>query len=119
MPEEDLLKAKPKKEDIIDFNEINIQELRDKGIVETEAEAMGLLTKDRLTAKGNPINLKKLSQIFKKNLNEDFTYTLLILDENKKSLRVMGKQRTLRLGRLASLSPSGSNLSVSYRQGWI
>lgn len=91
MPEEDLLKAKPKKEDIIDFNEINIQELRDKGIVETEAEAMGLLTKDRLTAKGNPINPKKLSQIFKKNLNEDFTNTLLILDENKKVIMCYGQ----------------------------
>ena len=78
MSEEDFLKAKPKKEDIININEINIQELRDKGIVETEAEAMGLLTKDRLTAKGNPINLAKLSQIFKKNLNEGFIYTLLI-----------------------------------------
>lgn len=87
MSEEDFLKAKPKKEDIININEINIQELRDKGIVETEAEAMGLLTKDRLTAKGNPINLKKLSQIFKKNLNEDFSYTLLILDENKKVIK--------------------------------
>lgn len=95
MPEEDLLKAKPKKEDIIDFNEINIQELRDKGIVETEAEAMGLLTKDRLTAKGNPINLKKLSQIFKKNLNEDFTYTLLILDENKKVIKSYGQTKDI------------------------
>ena len=75
MTEEDFLKAKPKKEDIIDFDEINIQDLRDKGIAETEAEAMGLLTKDILTTKGNPINLKKLSQIFKKNLNEDFSYT--------------------------------------------
>lgn len=95
MPEEDLLKAKSKKEDIIDFNEINIQELRDKGIVETEAEAMGLLTKDRLTAKGNPINLKKLSQIFKKNLNEDFTYTLLILDENKKVIKSYGQTKDI------------------------
>lgn len=95
MPEEDLLKAKPKKEDIIDFNEINIQELRDKGIVETEAEAMGLLTKDRLTAKGNPINLKKLSQIFKKNLNEDFSYTLLILDENKKVIKSYGQTKDI------------------------
>lgn len=91
MSEEDFLKAKPKKEDIININEINIQELRDKGIVETEAEAMGLLTKDRLTAKGNPINLKKLSQIFKKNLNEDFSYTLLILDENKKVIKSYGQ----------------------------
>ena len=41
MTEEDFLKAKPKKEDIIDFDEINIQDLRDKGIAETEAEAMG------------------------------------------------------------------------------
>ena len=95
MSEEDFLKAKPKKEDIININEINIQELRDKGIVETEAEAMGLLTKDRLTAKGNPINLAKLSQIFKKNLNEGFTYTLLILDENKKSIKSYGQTKDI------------------------
>lgn len=95
MSEEDFLKAKPKKEDIININEINIQELRDKGIVETEAEAMGLLTKDRLTAKGNPINLAKLSQIFKKNLNEGFTYTLLILDENKKVIKSYGPTKDI------------------------
>ena len=93
MTEEDFLKAKPKKEDIIDFDEINIQDLRDKGIA--EAEAMGLLTKDILTTKGNPINLKKLSQIFKKNLNEDFSYTLLILDENKKVIKSYGQTKDI------------------------
>ena len=93
MTEEDFLKAKPKKEDIIDFDEINIQGLRDKGIAETEA--MGLLTQDMLTAKGNPINLKKLSQIFKKNLNEDFSYTLLILDENKKVIKSYGQTKDI------------------------
>lgn len=67
MSEEDFLKANPPKEDIIDLTEINIYNLRESGIAETEAEAMGLLTKDRLTNKGNPINLAKLSQIFKKN----------------------------------------------------
>ena len=95
MTEEDFLKAKPKKEDFIDFDEINIQDLRDKGIAETEAEAMGLLTKDILTTKGNPINLKKLSQIFKKNLNEDFSYTLLILDENKKVIKSYGQTKDI------------------------
>ena len=95
MSEEDFLKAKPKKEDIININEINIQELRDKGIVETEAEAMGLLTKDRLTVKGNPINLAKLSQIFKKNLDEDFSYTLLISDENKKVIKSYGQTKDI------------------------
>ena len=95
MTDEDFLKAKPKKEDVIRFDEINIQDLRDKGIAETEAEAMGLLTKDRLTAKGNPINLKKLSQIFKKNLNEGFTNTLLILDENKKTIKSYGPTKDI------------------------
>lgn len=95
MTDEDFIKAKPKKEDIIDFDEINIQDLRDKGIAETEAEAMGLLTKDILTTKGNPINLKKLSQIFKKNLNEDFSYTLLILDENKKVIKSYGQTKDI------------------------
>lgn len=87
MNNEDFQKANPKKEDIIRFDEINIQNLRDQGIAETEAEAMGLLSKDILTAKGNPINLAKLSKIFKKNLDKDFTYTLLILDENKKTIK--------------------------------
>ena len=97
MTEEDFLNAKPKKEDIIDFNEINIQDLRDKGIVETESDALGLLTKDRLTVKGKPINLAKLSQIFKKNLNEDFSYTLLILDENKKVIKSYGQTKDIDL----------------------
>ena len=95
MTDEDFLKAKPEKEDVIRFDEINIQDLRDKGIAETEAEAMGLLTKDRLTAKGNPINLAKLSRIFKKNLNEGFTYTLLILDENKKVIKSYGQTKDI------------------------
>ena len=48
MSEEDFLKAKPKKEDIININEINIQELRDKGIVETEAEAFSLVENNKV-----------------------------------------------------------------------
>ena len=95
MSEEDFLKAKPKKEDVIRFDEINIQDLRDRGIAETEAEAMGLLTKDMLTAKGNPINLAKRSQIFKKNLDENFAYTLLILDENKKTIKSHGPTKDI------------------------
>ncbi len=95
MTEKDFLKAKPKKEDIIDFDEINIQDLRNKGIAETEAEAMGLLSKDRLTAKGSPVNLTKLSQIFKKNLEKDFSYTLLILDENKKIIKSYGQTNNI------------------------
>lgn len=95
MTNEDFIKAKPKKEDVIRFDEINIQDLRDKGIIETEAEAMGLLTKDILTTKGNPININKLSQIFKKNLNEGFTYTLLILDENKKTIKSHGPTKDI------------------------
>lgn len=95
MTDKDFIKAKPKKEDVIRFDEINIQDLRDKGIIETEAEAMGLLTKDILTTKGNPININKLSQIFKKNLNEGFTYTLLILDENKKVIKSYGQTKDI------------------------
>ena len=95
MSEKDFLKAKPKKEDVIRFDEINIQDLRNKGIAETESEAMGLLSKDLLTTKGNPINLAKLSQIFKKNLNENFSYTLSILDENKKVVKSYGQTKDI------------------------
>ena len=89
--QEDFLKAKPKKEDVILFDEINIQDLREKGIVETETDAMGLWVKDRLTAKGKPINLEKLSGIFNKNLREDFPCTLLILDEHKRIIKHYGQ----------------------------
>lgn len=91
MTQEDFLKAKPKKEDVIRFDEFNIQDLREKGIVETETDVMGLLTKDRLTAKGKPIDLAKLSEIFAKNLREDFSYTLLILDEHKNITKHYGQ----------------------------
>ncbi len=87
----DVIKAKPKKEDIIDFNEINIQDLRNKGIAETEGEVMSLLTKDRLTIKGHPINLVKLSQFFTKNLGENFSFAFFILDENKKTVKSYGQ----------------------------
>lgn len=91
MTYEDLKKAAPPKEDILDLTEINVQDLRDRGIVETEADAMGLLTKDRLTAKGMPINLSKLSQIFKKNLEKDFSCSFFIIDEEKKVIQSYGK----------------------------
>ncbi len=95
MTQEDFLKAKPKKEDIIRFDEFNIQDLRERGIVETETDAMGLLTKDRLTAKGKPIKLAKLYDIFAKNLKEDFSYTLLILDEHKNITKHYGQIRDI------------------------
>lgn len=95
MSEEDFLKANPKEEDIIDFNEINIQDLRDRGIAETETEALGLLSKDILTSKGNPINLAKLSLVFKKKLNENFKYTLLILDKNRKIIKSYGEAKDI------------------------
>ena len=51
---------------------INIQYLRNKGVVETESEALGLLSKDRITKKGHPVNLKKLSVIFKKHMKKKY-----------------------------------------------
>lgn len=91
MSERDFQKAKPKKEDIITIDEINIQDLRDKGVIETANDALDLLAKDRLTAKGKPISLAKLSLIFKKELNENFDYALLITDENKKVIKSYGQ----------------------------
>lgn len=91
MTSEDFKKANPPKEDIIRFDEINIQELRNKGIIDTEIEAIGLLAKDRLNSKKRPISLPKLSLIFKKNLKEDLPYTLFISDENKKTIKSYGQ----------------------------
>lgn len=90
MSDEDFKKANPKKSDVFRYEEINIKYLRDKGVVETESEALGLLSKDRITKKGHPINLKKLSMIFKKHMKKDIRCSFLILDENRKTIRVFG-----------------------------
>ena len=65
-------------------------QVRHKGVVETESEALGLLSKDRITKKGHPINLEKLSMIFKKHMKKDIRCSFLILDENRKTIRVFG-----------------------------
>lgn len=91
MTSEDFKKANPPKEDIIRFDEVNIQELREKEIIDTEMEAVGLLAKDRMSAKNRLINLQHLSHIFKKNLREDFPCTFFILNENQKAMKSYGQ----------------------------
>lgn len=91
MTDADFKKAHPAKTDVISLNEINITELREKGIAETEDEVLGLLTQDRLAAKGHPLNLNKISQLFKRNIKEDFPYTLFIVEKNKKIVKSYGQ----------------------------
>lgn len=91
MTDADFKKAHPAQTDVISLNEINITELREKGIAETEDEVLGLLAQDRLAEKGHPLNLNKISQLFKKNIKEDFPYTLSMQDENKKIIKSYGQ----------------------------
>lgn len=103
MNKADIIKAKPKKEDILRFDEINIQDLREKGIAETETEAIGLISQDLMTTRKNPLNLSVLSAIFKKNLNKGYSYSLLILDEQKHIMQQSGE--TTGIGKLQYSKP--------------
>lgn len=91
MSDEDFKRAKPNPKDVIRLDEINISDLRRKGIAETEADVLGLLGKDLMANEGKPLMLKILSKLFKKNVMEDFPYTLFILDENKKTIKSYGQ----------------------------
>lgn len=93
MTDEEVKKIAPPKDHIIRLKEINVQDLRNRGIVETEADVMGLLSKDVVSHSGNDINLQRLSMIFKKNINKDFPYTLFLLDENKNVIKHCGKEK--------------------------
>lgn len=88
MSDAELRKAHPAPKDILTLDEINISDLRAKGIAETEDEAFGLLAQDLLAKKGRPFNLVQLSRIFKKNIKEEFSYTLFILDKKKKIIKI-------------------------------
>lgn len=90
MSDAELRKAHPAPKDILTLDEINISDLRAKGIAETEDEAFGLLAQDLLAKKGRPFNLVQLSRIFKKNIKEEFSYTLFILDKKKKIIKSYG-----------------------------
>lgn len=93
MTDEEVKKIAPPKDHIIKLKEVNVQDLRNRGIVETEADVFGLLSKDVVSLSGNDINLQRLSMIFKKNINKDFPYILYLLDENKNVIKHCGKEK--------------------------
>lgn len=94
MTDKEVKDINPPKKHIISLKGINIQDLRDRGIVETEADVLGLLSKDVVSQTGNVINLQQLSFRFRKNLKEDYLYTLYLLDENNKVINYFGQKKT-------------------------
>ena len=88
--EEEVKKYKPNPKEVINVNEINVQDLRDKGIVEGEMEIFGLLAKDNLERIGRHLDFHKLDSIFIKNLGEEMPHTYFILDENKNVVKSYG-----------------------------
>lgn len=96
MSNEDFVKAKPKNEDIIRINEYDIDALRKRGLIATQTDVIGLIGKDRMEAKGKPINLDTLSIIFRKNLKQDLPFVLLILDEKNEVLQYFGSTKNIK-----------------------
>lgn len=88
--EKEVMAHKPSAKDIINVDEVNIQDLRDKGIVDGEMEVIGLLAKDNLEHNGRHLNYQKLDSIFTKNLGKDFKHKFLIIDENKNIIKKIG-----------------------------
>lgn len=83
-------KSGPKPSEVINLDEINVQTLRNKGIVDGEMEILGLLAKDNLEKRGNHLDYKKLDSIFIKNLGENLPHAFTLIDANQKVIERMG-----------------------------
>lgn len=88
--EKEVMRHKPSPDDIINLQEVNVQDLRERGLVEKEADVLSLINKDRMERKGRHLDFHKLDSIFIKNLGEEMPHTYLILDENKKVVKSYG-----------------------------
>lgn len=75
---------------VLDMNTLDIRDLKAKGMAETTSEAMMLLRQDLATAEGKALNLKTLDSIFSKRQPNCGEHTMLLLDKNKKALKVEG-----------------------------
>lgn len=84
---EELKKFKHTTKNVVKMNEINIQELRKRGIVESQGEAMNLLSRDVVAQNGNPLDFNKLLLLLKKNLGTECVFALILMDENGKVLK--------------------------------
>lgn len=84
---EELKKIKHTTKNVVKMNEINIQELRKRGIVESQGEAMNLLSRDVVAQNGNPLDFNKLLLLLKKNLGTDCAFALILMDGKGKVLK--------------------------------
>lgn len=84
---EELKKIKHTTKNVVKMNEINIQELRKRGIVESQGEAMNLLSRDVVAQNGNPLDFDKLMLLLKKNLGTERAFALILMDGNGKVLK--------------------------------
>lgn len=83
-------KSTPLPSEVINLDEIDVQDLRNKGIVDGEMEILGLLAKDNLEKRGKHLDYKKLDSIFIKNLGENLPHTFTLIDVNKNVIERMG-----------------------------
>lgn len=96
----------PKKgESVIRMDSFDVKKLKAEGIVKAQADILLLLNQDIQEAKGNGLNLAVLDTIFYNNLQEDYKYSILLLNKEKKLLRLMAEKIFLSLGFIPKIMP--------------
>lgn len=84
---EELKKIKHTSKNVVRMSDVNIQELRNRGIVESQGEAMSLLSRDVVAQNGNPLDFDKVVVLVKKNLGKEKSFSIILLDEHNKVIK--------------------------------
>ena len=74
------------------MDSFDVKKLKAEGFVKSQADILLLLNQDIQEAKGNGINLAVLDTIFRNNLKEDYEYSILLLNKDKKVIRTYGRK---------------------------
>ena len=81
-----------KGESVIKMDSFDVKKLKAEGIAKSQADILLLLNQDIQEAKGNGLNLAVLDTIFYNNLQEDYKYSILLLNKEKKVIKTYGRK---------------------------
>lgn len=86
---------KAERDDSINLQSYNVNELREKGLIESSTDLVSLALQDLESNKGNTLNLQLLDSIFTNNLDESYEHTIFLLDKNKQVIKTGGEKAFL------------------------
>lgn len=86
----DKIPQKQKNEPNLDMRALDLGSLKKRGIINSMADALMLLNQDLAESQGKKMNLKNLDKIFTASLGTKEEYSILLLDKNKKVIKIEG-----------------------------